>query len=95
MDELTVPLDDTSLTLLREALDACVDEDGTVVGGEFTLSKLLHFWSGYDPTKETYEDDTAVYDHPTLHYTDVIRALIDELRATRAGHDYREESHAD
>lgn len=90
----TVPLDDTSLTLLREALGACVDEDGAVVGGEFTLSKLLDFWSGYDPSKGTDEDGIAVYDHPTLHYTDVIRALIDELRATRTGHDYGEESHA-
>jgi len=84
MSNLTIPLDDTSLTLLEEALDAALDGDGAVVGAEFTLSRLLDFWSGYDPAKLVQcGENVYEYPEPTLHYTDLIRALVAEIRRLR------------
>lgn len=84
MSNLTIPLDDASLTLLLEALDASLGDDGSVVGADFTLSRLLEFWSGYDESKLVQISDD-VYEHPeaVLHPNDVIRALIHEIRRLR------------
>src|SRR5690348_1074245 len=51
------PLDDDVLERPSEALNTCYGEmceDGTheLVGGEFTLTQLLEFYSGYDRSKE-------------------------------------------
>lgn len=81
----TFPIDDYSLTLLREACDASlvVEEDGThsVVNGEFTLTQLLDFFSGYNP-EESEEVGINIYEYTggTMYsYSDVIRALTDEI----------------
>ena len=78
-EKTAVPLDDHALELLLEAMNSAyeVDEHGnhTVVNGEFTVTRLLDFWSGYDARIEV----------PTvLTRDDVIRALIEEVKALRA-----------
>lgn len=82
-----VPVDDTSLRLLREAIGGTwdVNEAGehTLVGAEFSLPQLLKFWSGYDPAKERVLETHTEYDEPVFHYTDVIVALIDEIDRLR------------
>lgn len=87
---MTVPLDDDSLRLLEEAIDCHVvdvDIDGThIYSGEFTLHRLLEFWSGYDRTlvEDDGVSDVSIYrGGPLLSETDVIRALIAEVRTLR------------
>ena len=96
------PLTDDVLDRLTEALNTCYGEardDGTheLVGGEFTLTRLLDFYSGYDPAKEIdlgYHPDPLGMgglvqwtEYPDAVYSerDVMRALIDEVRWLRQG----------
>jgi hypothetical protein len=91
------PVDDFTLDQVEHALGArlAVDSDGThsVVGADFSLSKLLEFLSGYDPTKvvpmldeDGYEiPDRVEYTGPPVYTRDcVIRALIAEVRRLRS-----------
>lgn len=94
------PLNDDVLDRLTEALNTCYGaqrEDGTheLVGGDFTLSQLLDFYSGYDRTKEVdlgmgldpmgfgQEVQWTEYPEPVYSDRDVMRALIDEVRRLR------------
>lgn len=87
----SVPVDDTALNLLETALEyrfSGHDENGDPVpSGEFSLYQLLDFWSGYDPAKEEeISPGTTVYRGDTLLDTsDIIRALIAEVRRLRHG----------
>lgn len=87
--DVFVPVDDEALYLLEEALDyrfVGEDENGDPVGsGEFSLYQLLEFWSGYDPAMlESVGSDVSEYHGPILGTSDVIRALITEVRRLRA-----------
>ena len=93
------PVDDVTLDLVEHALagtltfDGCDPGDGPrLVGAEFSLSKLLDFLSGYDKTLNvplTDEDGYEIPDWveytggPIYHPTDIIRALIAEVRRLR------------
>ena len=94
------PLDDDVLDRLLEALGTCygpMREDGTheLVGGEFTLSQLLDFYSGYDRSKEVdlgvgpdplgFGQDVQWTEYPDPVYSerDVMGALIHEVRRLR------------
>lgn len=88
-ETIRVPLDDMSLGLMLEAMDTGLDcdEDGNhvLVGGTITMNQLLNFWSGYDKAKELDEgENMSYYPHPVLMRDDIIRALIEEVRALRA-----------
>ncbi len=91
-EELVVPVDDGALALLETALEyhftSELDENGDPIpSGEFSLYQLLEFWSGYDPALSV-EEVPGVYVYrggPVLHSTDVIRALIQEIRRLRNG----------
>lgn len=73
-----VPTDEASLKLLEEAIDP---------GIEISLTRLLEFWSGTDDTKLIQIGDDVWEDpNPSLHYTDVISALIREVRRLRRGY---------
>lgn len=98
------PVDDFTLTQLEHALDTSIEvtDEGEhrCVGGEFTMSRLLDFLSGYEPDRATligYTDtipgtdipvDNAVpiYESWDQHYHehDVIRALIARVRELEA-----------
>lgn len=86
---MKIPLDDTALNLIEEALDfhwVEVKEDGTHVGsGEFQLHTLLDFWSGFDPNKLQATDDPLVFVYPETVFSphDLIRALVKEVRLLR------------
>lgn len=79
MDTLTIPVDDTSLALIEDATNATleINSDGepVVMGAEFSMNRLLEFWSGYNADST----DTPVL----LTRDDIIRALIDEIRRIR------------
>lgn len=79
MDTLHVPVDDTSLALIEDATNASleINSDGepAVIGAEFSMNRLLEFWSGYDADST----DTPVL----LGRDDIIRALIGEIRRLR------------
>ena len=88
------PVDDATLLALEHALEASLayDEDGNcgVVGAEFTVSKLLEFLSGYDPSLTSHlgfrPDGIEVVEYlggPQYHEHDVIRALINEIKRLR------------
>jgi hypothetical protein len=94
------PLDDDVLDRLEEAIGTCYGAmrgDGTheLVGGEFTLSALLDFYSGYDESKLIdlgtapdpmgFGHDVQWTEYPDPVYTerDVMRALIREVRRLR------------
>lgn len=90
------PVDDQTLNLVEEAINTHygdVGEDGRheLVGGEFTLTQLLDFLSGYDPAKtkpmvnqyDTEIPDTVEYPDPVYVPTAVIQALINEVRRLR------------
>lgn len=85
------PLDDLTLAHVEHALntrrgDPAPDDAVTYVGGEFTLSALLDFLSGYDPDKSVLVSgdpdadypgaplgigpETAVYMYPHALYSD-------------------------
>ena len=92
---MSFPVDDITLDAIEHALGGSytVDEDGThhLVGSDYTLSTLLDFLSGYDASKlelmdgENEWDAIPVYSYPEAlyHHTDVIRALIAEVRRLR------------
>lgn len=85
---MKVPVDEQSLRLLKESLDASynVDETGqhVLVGADFSLQQLLEFWSGYDKTKLVpIMDNVYEYPGPVIHTNDVIRALVSEIERLR------------
>lgn len=85
---MTVPIDEQSLRLLKEALDASyeVNETGehVLVGAEFSLHQLLEFWSGYDKSKLVLvKGDVYEYPEPMIHTNDVVRALVSEIERLR------------
>lgn len=86
----SIPMDDDSLRLIQEALDSVIigtDEEGNPVrSGEFSLSRLLEFWSGYDPDK-LQELSEGVFTYPGTMFSqyDLMRALVGELLALRSG----------
>lgn len=77
-----ISLDDLTLDLLEAALDhaytdeqaAAIRDGGDPPAGEMNLTNLLGFLSGYDPESEEPQ---------SLSETDVIRALIREVRRLR------------
>ena len=82
-------MDDDSLRLIREALDSKIigeDAEGNPIRtGEFSLSGLLDFWSGYDPALlREVADGVYVYGGSIFSQYDLIRALVDTLIATRS-----------
>lgn len=89
------PVDDFTIDQIEHALGGSftVDEAGvhTLVGSDFTFDQLLNFLSGYDESKLTpsvNEYDTPIpdqfeYPDPIYRPTDVIRALIAEVRRLR------------
>jgi hypothetical protein len=91
-------LDDTMLDQIEHALGTCYKEFGSpeLVGGDFTLSQLLDFYSGYDDSKSVligHGDpvglgigDAPIYEYPDACYsqTDLIAALVAEVRKLRA-----------
>lgn len=94
----TFPVDDTALDRLEHALGTSygsIGPDGPeLVGGEYTLNRLLEFYSGYDPSKLIDEgtgpspfggEDVhwTFYPEPVYSDHDVIRALIEEVRRLR------------
>ena len=88
MDTLHVPVDEASLALIEDALNAgfeC-DEEGNhaLVGAEFSINQLLMFWSGYDNSRLIQIDERwSEYPDPVLTRDDIIRALINEIRRIR------------
>lgn len=90
-DDVTVPVDDNALNLLETALSYHFgvekDENGDPIGvGEFSLYQLLDFWSGFDPRllQKDEESSGEIYrGGPLLTTSDVIRALIAEIRRLR------------
>lgn len=94
-EHITVPVDDEALNLLESALDyyfSGEDENGDPVGvGEFSLYQLLDFWSGFDPSLLAADDDNPRHEvyrgGPLLTSTDVMRALIAEIRRLRSVQD--------
>jgi len=85
---MKVPVDEQSLRLLKESLDASYDVDDAgehvLVGAEFSLHRLLEFWSGYDKSKLVLtEGDVYEYSEPLIHTNDVIRALVSEIERLR------------
>lgn len=90
------PLSDFVLDQLEHALNTSYGEDEELVGGEFTLDQLLDFYSGFDESKMYLVEERADipslglegvevwgYDGKTYSERDVIRALINEVRALR------------
>lgn len=94
------PLGDDVLDRLEEALNTCygsVQDDGTheLVGGEYTLTTLLNFYSGYDKSREIdlgvgpdplgLGTEVQWTEYPDAVYSerDVMRALIQEVRRLR------------
>lgn len=91
-EELVAPVDDTALDSIEHALGAVftIDEEGEhqIQGAEYSLSQLLDFWSGFDRAdgvQDGYINDIPVYvfEKPTLHEHDLIRALVAEIRRLR------------
>lgn len=88
------PVTDDVLDQVEHALQAAyeVDDEGThtVVGAEFTLSKLMDFYSGVDEADGEVIGD--VHGIPIIEYSkprytehDVIASLINEVRRLRTG----------
>lgn len=85
-----IPMDDDSLRLIREALDSKIigeDDEGNLIRtGEFSLSSLLDFWSGYDPALlREVADGVYIYGGTIFSQYDLIRTLVDTIIATRSG----------
>lgn len=82
-EELVVPVDDSSLALILEALNTSYDLDEdrnpVLVGGAFTLTQLLDFWSGYSAALKEGTEPPVILSLP-----DVIRALIEEIQRLRS-----------
>lgn len=92
------PVDPLALSMLKIALDGryVINDNGEheLVGSDFTVHKVLEFYSGYDETKLVAEawDDFGepigyTYPDPVFSLHDVIRALIDEVERLRDGKD--------
>lgn len=85
------PTDETTLQHLLHALSGSyeVDDDGNHIlqGAEFSLTELLDFMSGLDPSTYTVIDDGDVKITliPGVCYSeqDVMRALILEIQRLR------------
>lgn len=91
------PVDESTLNNIKHALGARLDDIGdgnpVVVGADFTLSRLLEFYSGYDPATNV---PLGMVDTPMGYmeaeevqgemYTvnDVISALISEIERLRS-----------
>lgn len=94
------PVDDFTLDQLEHAMGGSftIDEAGEhqLVGADFSMSALLDFLSGYDPSQEKLLEDGPI---PVYEYTGgplytrdcVIQALIDEVRRLRVTEDDHEE----
>ncbi len=89
---MKVPVDDISLSAILTALDYTLDwpEDAKEPQGigEYSLTQLLNFWSGFDESKLIPIDDIAgspafAYPDALLCEVDVIRALIYEVQRLR------------
>lgn len=91
------PVDESTLNNIKHALGARLDDIGdgnpVVVGADFTLSRLLEFYSGYDPSTNVSlgEMDTPfgrgeVDEVQGEMYTvnDVLSALIAEVERLRS-----------
>lgn len=86
----SIPMDDDSLRLIQEALNSVIigsDEEGNPVrSGEFSLSRLLEFWSGYDPDKlQEVSEGVFTYSGTMFSQYDLMRALVGELLVLRSG----------
>lgn len=87
---VNIPIDESALDLIDEALNACIGDDGEIVGAEYTLPRLLDFWAGHEPNADTLightADGTPIYENtsPSFHKDDLIRALVTEVRELRA-----------
>ena len=92
------PVDDMTLSVVYDSLDQVFDcvpgsEPVSVSGPGFGLWDVLNHLSGFDPSRlvqavNEYDQpipDMYHYPDPTYSPEDVIRALIDEIRALRAG----------
>ena len=99
MSAPSFPVDDITLDALEHALAGAytIDEDGQVIvtGADMSVTALLDFLSGYDPTKAVpllneYDQpvpDWTEYPDPIYHRDDVLRALIAEVRRLRKAND--------
>lgn len=83
------PVDDVTLSLVYQSLNThfdVIDGEHVLVGGEFTLSRLLEFLSGYDAARavpDTTDEDVMIYPGQIYTKEDVIRALINEVGRLR------------
>jgi len=91
------PTDDVTLSALEHALgatltyDDTVDDDGDPVprieGADYSLTQLLDFMSGYDPTQSIPVDGKDyLLDYtggPLYSERDVIASLVTEVRHCR------------
>lgn len=87
-------LNDETLNVLYDSLDYCItgwDGDLPITSGEFSLEQVLDLLSGYDPCSAVpvldecgeVVPDMVTAPGPLYHSTDLIRALIDEVRRLR------------
>lgn len=87
------PVDDLTLAAIEHSLDhrlTFVDGELVGVGADMSLTDLLDFLSGYDPTKVEVPADpgdgpqiTEYIGGPLYTHESVIRALITEVRRLR------------
>lgn len=92
---VSFPVDDATLLAVEHSLGASLHfEEGNpepiVVGADYSFNKLMDFLSGYDESLLVLEDDGSYgipcYTYtggPVYHYSDVIKALITEVRFLR------------
>lgn len=88
---MKLPLDEFSLGMIEEAMEATlgIDAEGLpyLERGEFTLDSLLEFWSesGEYQLEGYTSDDIPIYYRTTPRFSerDLIQALIDEVRSLR------------
>lgn len=91
------PVDESTLNNVKHALGARLDDNGDgnpiVVGADFTLSRLLEFYSGYDPSTNVPlgEMDTPMgrmeaeeVQGEMYTVNDVLEALIAEIERLRS-----------
>lgn len=90
------PVDDVALAAIDHALGGAwrVDEEGnhTLVGADYSLDQLLDFMAGISRAEDAEhltQIDEHVFVDDRVHYspTDIIRALIAEVRRLRARSD--------
>jgi len=83
------PVNDFVLDQIEHALGGALNENGQWTGSDFSLPQYLDFLSGHNESKylsEALEGGTEVrtYCGEHYHYTDVILALIGEIRRLRS-----------